>query len=347
MLLIAYGTRPEFIKLYPLINFLEKNHIKHMTMFTGQHKDLIKEFNNLVKTPTFSLPNTFQKGQSLNSLISKLIANSSEIIKDLNCNVVVQGDAASTIAIAISAFNNRKKVIHIEAGLRTNDNLSPFPEEGYRKMISKIANLHFCPTEKDKLNLKNENIEKNVHVVGNTVVDSCKLFKNVKNISEDLTNLVSLSTPYFLCTLHRRENSDKFKNLWRQLNNISKFINVIYVTHPSVPDSVTNLNSRIKVLPPQSYQNMIYLIDNSKGIISDSGGIQEEAVSLRKKILIVRNNTERPETVVSGYGKIVNSDINSNIDFLLDNSLKPIEPNPFGKNVTNKIFKVLKRENLI
>lgn len=345
MYLLSYGTRPELIKLFPLINKMEEERIPHATLFTGQHQDLISEFKDLVSSPTFELDEVMAPNQSINILLSKIINKSDSIINNTDYRLIVQGDAASTYAMALSAFNNKREVIHLEAGLRTNNLNSPFPEEGYRKMISQIANIHLCPTEKAVENLNSERIYENVHLVGNTIVDSYKLILNHGEVSSNIKKLVDNTDAFYLCTLHRRENREYFKNMWNELNEIAEYKKIIYVTHPSVQNSKVSLSEKIEILEPVNYQDMIYLIDKSTGVISDSGGIQEEVVCMKKKILICRNNTERPETVNSGYGKIVGRKIKENIHFLDTPVIDSENKNPYGENVTSKIFNVLENIN--
>ena len=341
MYLISYGTRPELIKLFPLINKFKQENIPHKTLFTGQHEDLIKEFESLIDKPTYTLQNTMVHKQSINSLVSKMISKCDEIIKDLDCKVIVQGDAASSFAIALTAFNRGKEIIHVEAGLRTYDLKSPFPEEGYRKMISHISNIHLCPTIKSVENLKNEGITENVHQVGNTIVDSCANIIEKGKSSQHLNELISKNNDYYLCTLHRRENIHNFESMWKQLNQLSQDKTIIYIKHPSVSNSKDFLSKNIIQLDPLPYQDMVFVIDKSNGIISDSGGLQEEAICLDKNILICRDTSERPETIDSGYGKLIGSDILNNIQFLENNDKKTIKENPYGNNVVEKILEVL------
>ena len=341
MYLVTYGTRPELIKLFPLINKMKELGIEHKTLFTGQHEDLILEFENLTHKPDFVLENIMEHGQSINALITKIINQSQEVLNKLDCKVIVQGDAASTFAMALSGFNNNKEVIHLEAGLRTYNIQSPFPEEGFRKMISQISTTHLCPTKKSVENLKNEKILDNVYLVGNTIVDSCEYILNNGKTSIDLENVVQKNHPYYLCTLHRRENINDFKDMWSQLNEISKNNTILYIKHPSVPNAKNYLSKSIIQLDPLSYQDMIYAIKFSDGIISDSGGLQEEAICLEKNILICRDTSERPETIESGYGLLVGKKIKENIEFLENKSKKTINNNPYGANVINKVIDVL------
>ena len=341
MYLVTYGTRPELIKLFPLINKMKELGIEHKTLFTGQHEDLILEFENLTHKPDFVLENIMEHGQSINALITKIIFQSQEVLNKLDCKVIVQGDAASTFAMALSGFNNNKEVIHLEAGLRTYNIQSPFPEEGFRKMISQISTTHLCPTKRSVENLKNEKILENVYLVGNTVVDSCEYILDNGKTSIELENIVQKNHPYYLCTLHRRENIYNFREMWSQLNEISKNKAILYVKHPSVPDAEGYLSKSIIKLDPLSYQDMIYAINFSDGIISDSGGLQEEAICLEKNILVCRDTSERPETIESGYGLLVGTKIKENIEFLENKSKKTINNNPYGANVIDKVIDVL------
>jgi UDP-N-acetylglucosamine 2-epimerase (non-hydrolysing) len=212
-------------------------------------------------------------------------------------------------------------------------------------MISQIANIHLCPTEKAMENLNLEGINLNVHLVGNTIVDSHRLILNNGKVSSNIEELVDNTDEFYLCTLHRRENREYFIDMWNELNEIAEYKKIIYITHPSVQNSREYLSKKIEILKPINYQDMIYLIDKSKGVISDSGGIQEEVVCMKKKILICRNNTERPETVDSGYGRIVGKKIKENIHFLETNTIDSNNENPYGENVTSKILKVLESLN--
>ena len=344
MFLVCFGTRPELIKLYPIIEEFKNKKIPFKTLFTGQHKDLITQFINLSGRPSFTLTDIMKHNQSLNSLLSKMLTKSDPILKKNNFKIIVQGDALSSFAMALSAFNNKRDVIHLEAGLRTNDMFSPFPEEANRIMISHLSNIHFCPTKRSMENLSKEGIKNNTYLVGNTIVDSFSLITNKFKISEKILKTVDKNPNYILVTLHRRENRDKnFSSIWRQLNNFSKDLNIIYLKHPSVKNVNEKLNRNIKILNPVNYPDMLYLINNSSGIISDSGGLQEEVVCADKKILICRDSTERPETIELGYGKLIGTDIENNINFLFKNRNSNKVKNPYGVNVANKIVKRLEK----
>ena len=342
MFLICYGTRPEIIKLFPLIKEFKNNNIKFKTLFSGQHKDLYLNFKNLIPKPDFILDNIMEHNQTLNKLSSKILVKIDKILKKkIFKYIIVQGDTTTAFSIALSSFHHKINVIHLEAGLRTHNRYSPYPEEINRKLISNIAYLHLCPTKISVLNLRNEGITKNVHLVGNTIVDSFNYIYNNSKIPEKINNLiVNLKKKYYLVTLHRRENrGDKMMNMWNQLNKLSVKYNFIYITHPSLKESKNYLNNNITKIEPQDYISMIFLIKNSAGIITDSGGLQEEAVCARKKVLVCRDTTDRPETIDSGWGKLINNKIIDNINFFNEKDGDLV--NPYGKNVCKKIINLL------
>jgi UDP-N-acetylglucosamine 2-epimerase (non-hydrolysing) len=332
MYLFCYGTRPEMIKMFPLIDIFDKKTIPYKTLFSGQHKDLFEQFKNYLPTPDFIME-TMEKEQSLNKLSSKIFAQIDMIDLSGITYVIVQGDTTTAYILSMSAFNKKLKVVHLEAGLRTHNKYSPFPEEMNRKLISGIADIHLCPTEIAVKNLQKEGITKNVYLVGNTIVDAFKLMSNDKKELEQSTLLV---------TLHRRENRDKMYILWDQLNLIAKTKKIIYIVHPSLNEAHTYLDERIIKLNGVCYEDMVELIKQSEGIITDSGGLQEEAVCAGKKVLICRDTTERPETIESGWGKLVGTKILENIGFLYEKKTKDnILKNPYGTNVCEKIISIL------
>lgn len=341
MFLICYGTRPEIIKVFPLIQKMKDYNINFKTLFSGQHKDLYENFKELIPKPDYVLNDIMEHNQTLNKLSSKILLKIDNILK-INKQIkyiLVQGDTTTAFSIALSAFHHKIKVIHLEAGLRTHNKYSPYPEEMNRKLISNIADIHLCPTTISANNLRNEGIINDVYLVGNTVVDSFNYIYSNSKIPTNIENLIKNIKNYYLVTLHRRENrGDKMLNMWNQLNILSEKNNFIYITHPSLKESKNYLNDNITKIEPQDYISMIFLIKNSKGIITDSGGLQEEAVCARKKVLVCRDTTERPETIESGWGKLIDIKIIENINFLneKDGDLK----NPYGENVCEKIIKL-------
>ena len=279
MFLICYGTRPEMIKLLPLINKFKENNILFETLFSGQHKTLYEDFKDMIPKPDYIFKDIMEHGQSLNKLSSKILLKMDDIFINNNItSVIIQGDTTTAYSILLSAFHNNKKIIHLEAGLRTHNKYSPFPEEMNRCLISKLGDIHLCPTDIAVKNLELENITQNVYNVGNTIVDIYKhIFKNTmpSNRIQEIIN----NKEYIVVTLHRRENrGDKMSSMWNQLRNLSRKYNFIYITHPSLPNSKNILvNKNIDLLDPVDYESMVHLISKSKGIITDSGGLQEEA----------------------------------------------------------------------
>ena len=335
MKLICYGTRPEIIKLNPVIKSFQKNNIPFQTCFTSQHKTLFKDFQNFIPEPDIVLKNVFFEGQSINQMLSKIISEFDVISKSFT-DVFVQGDTSSAVGIALAAFNSKIRVHHIEAGLRTHNRKSPFPEEMNRLLIAQCADYHYCPTEKAVENLQSDNITNHVYNVGTTIV---AVYQNYNSNSETNSN-------YFLVSLHRRENrGNRMISMIEQLNQIQN--EIIYITHPSIDSSFYKQHVKskyIQLIEPVNYLKMVELIQNCKGIISDSGGLQEEAVCANKKILICRESTEREETIECGIGKLVDDQIHKNINFFdepIDSNIK----NPYGENVSEKISNIVKGIN--
>ena len=342
MYLICFGTRPELIKCIPLIHKFKENNIEFKTLFSGQHENLIKDFYKYIDEPDFTFTNIMEHDQTLNQLSSKILLQSNKLfLENTFSNVIVQGDTTTAYSLALSAFHFQIPVIHLEAGLRTNDKYSPFPEEINRRLISQIASIHLCPTQKSIENLYNENIRENIYLTGNTIVDMYDYIQKNTNPDVSIKNTIKENDKYYVVTLHRRENrGEKIKNMWEQLNHLSNKYKFIYISHPSLPESKEILNTNIIVLEPQNYENMIHLILNSSGIITDSGGLQEEAVCAMKKVLVCRDTTERPETIECGIGKLIDTNIMDNITFF-DKDFVDIINNPYGKNVCEKVFKYI------
>jgi UDP-N-acetylglucosamine 2-epimerase (non-hydrolysing) len=343
MFLICFGTRPELIKLIPLIQKFKENNIEFKTLFSGQHENLIIDFYKYVGEPNFIFDNIMEHGQTLNQLSSKILLQSNKLfIENKFSNIIVQGDTTTAYTLALSAFHFQIPVIHLEAGLRTNQKYSPFPEEVNRRLISQIATIHLCPTTLSVKNLQKEQITDSIYLVGNTVVDIYKYIFEKTIPSNKIQKIINNNKEYIVITLHRRENrGKKMYSMWQQLNELSSKYKFIYVTHPSLPYSKKILNNtNIILLDPQDYESMVHLISNSKGIITDSGGLQEEAVCANKKVLICRDTTERPETIKCGLGKLINTNIIENIHFFHEELIDVIE-NPYGNDVCNKILKII------
>jgi len=342
MYLICFGTRPELIKLISLIHKFKENNIQFKTLFSGQHENLIKDFYKYIDEPDYVFTNIMEHGQTLNQLSSKILLQSNQLFIDNTfSHVIVQGDTTTAYSLALSAFHFQIPVIHLEAGLRTNDKYSPFPEEINRRLISQISSIHLCPTQKSIENLYNENIRENIYLTGNTIVDMYDYIQKNTNPDVSIKNTIKENDKYYVVTLHRRENrGEKMKKMWEQLNKLSNKYKFIYISHPSLPESKEILNTNIIVLEPQNYENMIHLVLNSSGIITDSGGLQEEAVCAMKKVLVCRDTTERPETIECGIGKLIDTNIMDNITFF-DKDFVDIINNPYGNNVCEKVIKYI------
>jgi UDP-N-acetylglucosamine 2-epimerase (non-hydrolysing) len=277
-MLICFGTRPEYIKVKSLINNLQD--IK--TCFTGQHKDLL---NKIQVDYELNMDEIISENR-LNNIICNILKNT-HIFTDIH-SVLVQGDTTTALAMAISAFNNGIKVIHLEAGLRSHDINDPYPEEVNRQLISRIATVHLCPTEFNKKNLLKENVKGEIYVTGNTGLD------NITREGCEYTNKV-------LITMHRRDNHEImnkwFENL-EQLANKYEDIEFLIPLHPNpnVQKHKGKFN-KVKVVEPLTHEELIEYVKKCKFVISDSGGLQEECSFLNKKIIVCRKTTERPESV--------------------------------------------------
>jgi UDP-N-acetylglucosamine 2-epimerase (non-hydrolysing) len=278
MILICFGTRPEYIKVKSLIEHLPNKKI----CFTGQHPDLLQDIQ-----VDYKLQINSTTENRLNEIVINIMKHTN-IFENIEY-VLVQGDTTTAFAIAISAFHNNKKVIHLEAGLRTNNIEDPFPEEANRQIISRLAKIHLCPTESNKQNLLNEGInESKIFVVGNTGLDNI-----------DKSNCVYDNK--VLITLHRRNNLPIMGKWFMTLEKIAidhPEIEFILPIHPNPEiQKHAHLLKHVKIIPPKSHSELIEIMKKTKCIISDSGGIQEEASFLNKKIIICRVDTERPEVL--------------------------------------------------
>jgi len=283
-LLICLGTRPEWLKIKPLLKELDKS--DYDIFFTGQHQDLLKDIN-----VDFNV-NIKENKNRLDDIISSCMMN---FPIDNYDYVMVQGDTGSALGCAIAAYNRKIKVIHLEAGLRTYDLENPFPEESYRQIISRISDINLCPTNISYDNLINEKVYGKSHIVGNTILDNLLPLKDKSTYGNDV-----------LITLHRRENHDIMEDWFLELNKICenhKDLNFILPIHPN-PNVIKYrdiLNHRINVVDPLSHDELIKVLLTCKFVITDSGGIQEEATFLNKKSIVCRKTTERPEGIGSGH----------------------------------------------
>lgn len=287
MILIACGTRPEWLKIKPLIKELQLRNLPFKTLFTGQHdmlKDNVFDFKISI--------NEIENVDRLTTVMSSSMNGISQILKynkDIT-HVLVQGDTTSALGVAIGAFHNKVNIIHLEAGLRTYNIDNPYPEEANRQIIARISSLNLCPTEQNVSNLRGEDKYVPTYVVGNTGLDNLIGYKN-KCMFGDV----------ILVTLHRRENHDIISQWFTEINELAKLYSnyqFILPIHPNPnvkkhAEILTNVN----VVEPLSHDDLLNLLCRSRMVISDSGGLQEECSFLGKKMIVCRKTTERPEAV--------------------------------------------------
>jgi UDP-N-acetylglucosamine 2-epimerase (non-hydrolysing) len=327
-ILIVFGTRPEAIKMAPLVHSLaQDDRFKVKVCVTAQHREMLDQVLGLFEiTPEYDL-NIMKPGQGLNDVTTAVLVGMRPILEEFKPSVVlVHGDTATTFAAALSAYYQQIHVGHVEAGLRTGNIYSPWPEEGNRKLTSALTQFHFAPTDNSKANLLAENIlESQVFVTGNTVIDA--LFWVREKIDSEPTlksslvsrfDMLEKSRPMILVTGHRRESfGEGFERICEALSLIAlKHPNcqIIYPLHlnPNVQEPVNRLLNGIDnifLIEPQDYLSFVYLMTQATMILTDSGGIQEEAPSLGKPVLVMRETTERPEAVIAGTVKLVGTDV--------------------------------------
>ncbi len=331
MILIAYGTRPEIIKLFPVIHALKRRKVRCTTLFTGQQRDLYEDVKNLVPEPSLSFADSFSgrgKNNTLGTSFIKICRAAEELFSKRSFSIVlVQGDTTTSWALAQMAFYNHIPVAHVEAGLRTFDLQNPFPEELNRTLISQAAAIHFAPTSEAAGNLEKAGM-KNVHLTGNTIVDAVIYFRKRLKLSIKSSNKV-------LITLHRRENHAVMDRLFDELQGIAleypdlKFVFPVH-PNPNVRKHRKRLTApNIHIVAPMGYREMLKLISGCRFIISDSGGLQEEATCFNKKIIIVRKKTERPETLDCGLGRLAGTEIRENVAWALERPPR-LSRSPYG-----------------
>ncbi|WP_066222830.1 non-hydrolyzing UDP-N-acetylglucosamine 2-epimerase [Formosa haliotis] len=328
--LIIFGTRPEAIKMAPLVKaFFKRNgEFETKVCITAQHREMLDQVLQFFEiVPDYDL-NLMKPNQNLYTLTADIITALKPILEDYQPDFVyVHGDTTTTMAASIAAFYSGAQVCHVEAGLRTFNKKSPFPEEMNRSVAGRICDFHFSPTLTSKQNLLNENInEPNILVTGNTVIDALQFSSAKVNsegfIDDEIETLKELINPtkrIVLVTGHRRENhGDGFINICKALKEIAEKnddVQIIYPVHlnPNVQKPVYELLEgikNIKLIPPLAYPAFVWLMNASYLIITDSGGVQEEAPSLGKPVLVMRDTTERPEAVDAGTVLLVGTDVN-------------------------------------
>ena len=353
-ILIVFGTRPEAVKMAPLIKKFKNQKEKFITevCVTAQHRSMLDQVLAFFSIDVDYDLDLMKKNQSLHELTANIVFGMQSVLEESKPDYVfVHGDTTTTMAASLSAFYSGAKVCHIEAGLRTHNKLSPFPEELNRQITTRICDYHFAPTEISKNNLLNEYInEKNIVVTGNTVIDA--LFESINKVKDKPSSLIKELSKDFgekdviLVTGHRRENhGEGIQKICKALKIIaesSKNLIIVFPVHlnPNVIKPVTkslNSISNILLIEPLSYPDFIWMMNRSKIIITDSGGIQEEAPSLAKPVLVLRETTERPEAVSAGTVELVGTDteliVSKALNLLNDNlayeSMSQLS-NPYG-----------------
>ena len=367
-ILLVFGTRPEAIKMAPLVKEFQKNtkDFKTLVCVTGQHREMLDQVLHIFSIkPDYDL-NIMKQGQDLYDVPSRVLLGMRDVLKKVQPDVVlVHGDTTTSTAAALAAFYQQIPVGHVEAGLRTHNIYSPWPEEMNRQITGRIATYHFAPTSLSKQNLLAENIkEEAVTVTGNTVIDALYMvvdkIKNDKELDAELEDTLKTSgydikrlkngKKLVLITGHRRENfGDGFMSMCRAIQTLTKKypdVDFVYPMHlnPNVRkpiheiwgEDLSNLCNMF-FIEPLEYLSFVYLMEKSSIVLTDSGGIQEEAPGLGKPVLVMRDTTERPEALKAGTVKLVGTDydkIVTEVSSLLDNQMYYDEMskavNPYG-----------------
>jgi UDP-N-acetylglucosamine 2-epimerase (non-hydrolysing) len=354
-ILSVFGTRPEAIKMAPVVKALsDSKDIEAKVCVTAQHREMLDQVLSLFEiTPDYDL-NLMKPGQDLTDITSNVLLGMREVLRKWRPDyVLVHGDTTTSLGASLAAYYERIPVGHVEAGLRTGDIYSPWPEEMNRRIAGAIAKIHFAPTDTAKKNLLREGVEEaSVIVTGNTVIDALLSVVNrlrfdavLRNDIENRFNYLDLDKKLILVTGHRRENfGDGFDNICAALSQISqhKDVQIVYPVHlnPNVQEPVKRIlgkNNRIHLIDPLDYLPFVYLMDKAAILLTDSGGIQEEAPSLGKPVLVMRDTTERPEAVMAGTVKLVGTNKDAIVSEALTLIDDPIEyrrmsqaHNPYG-----------------
>ncbi len=330
--LLVFGTRPEAIKMAPLVKaFQEQNKFFDTKIcVTGQHREMLDQVLDLFEIKTDFDLDVMRPNQDLYDVTGKILQGMKEVFSRYRPDIVfVHGDTTTTFTVSLAAFYEKIDVAHIEAGLRTNNIYSPWPEEANRKLTSQLTTYHFAPTQQSQNNLLRENIaSEKIIVTGNTVIDALLFIQNKLETNKDFRAQVKKSivdkgfdpeaSEFILVTGHRRENFGQgIINICSALKTIAlkrPHLNIVYPVHlnPNVFKPVNDQLGHIKnvfLIEPLQYEEFIYLMSLAKLIITDSGGVQEEAPSLGKPVLVMRDTTERPEAVEAGTVKLVGTSL--------------------------------------
>lgn len=352
---IIFGTRPEAIKLAPLVLYLRKFDCWDVEIcLTGQHQEMLEQvMNTFSLTPDVNF-HLMSPNQSLASLTCKVIQNVDDHLKISRPDIVlVQGDTTTVMAASLAAFYNHVPIGHVEAGLRTGNLYSPWPEEANRIIAGHLADLHFCPTNTSRENLLREGIQDDkIFVTGNTVIDALQTMEKrilvtkpiIPNIPDFLQFHGDLSIKVVLITGHRRENfGEGFNHICQAINELADsfpMVHFVYPVHlnPSVRKPVLEIigsrsNTNVHLIPPLEYEDFIAMMMRSTVILTDSGGVQEEAPSLGKPVLVMRDTTERPEALKAGTVKLVGTEQKK----IVDEVSKLLTDNQYYKTMSESI----------
>ncbi len=370
--MLIFGTRPEAIKLCPVVLALKENSAFDCKVcVTGQHREMLQQVLDVFGVIPDKDLALMRPNQTLAGLTSRAITAIDEYLFDEKPDIVmVQGDTTTVLAGALAAFYHHIPVAHVEAGLRTWNLESPWPEEANRVLTTRLAKWHFCPTERNKANLLKEGVpEENIYVTGNTVIDALMkakemTHKNPPSIDGLPAEIMTSKERMVLITGHRRENfGDGFENICTAIKNLaSKFTDVhfVYPVHlnPNVREPVERIighhcGKNVHLVEPQSYLPFVALMNRAYLILTDSGGVQEEGPSLGKPVLVMRDTTERPEAVTAGTVKLVGTrceDIERETALLLsgnaDYKRMSTAINPYGDgNAVERIITILKERS--
>lgn len=337
-ILFVFGTRPEAIKMAPLVKQIQADsRFNAKVCVTAQHREMLDQVLLAFEIdPDYDL-DIMKKGQGLTQVTAKILTGLQSVFDDFSPDIVlVHGDTATTSAASMAAYFNKIAVGHIEAGLRTGNLLSPWPEEGNRKITGAITSYHFAPTEWAAENLRSERVpDKKIFVTGNTVIDALQLAKDkvltdafLNQKFADQFSFLSSDKKIILVTGHRRESFGQgFENICQALRILAEkhceHVEIVYPVHlnPQVQEPVHRIlagASNIHLIDPLDYLPFVYLMNKAHIILTDSGGIQEEAPSLGKPVLVMRDTTERPEAVEAGTVKLVGTDVNRIVESISD-----------------------------
>ncbi|HFQ9257796.1 TPA: non-hydrolyzing UDP-N-acetylglucosamine 2-epimerase [Pseudomonas aeruginosa] len=361
--LCVFGTRPEAIKMAPVtLALADDDRFEARVCVTGQHREMLDQVLNLFKiVPDFDL-NIMRSGQDLTDVTVAILQGMKDVFSQFKPDIVlVHGDTATTLAASLAAYYHQIPVAHVEAGLRTGNMYSPWPEEGNRKLTGALACLHFAPTETSRDNLLREGISaERIRVTGNTVIDA--LLNVVQRLEQDMELASEAAAPtefldssrsrFILVTGHRRESfGGGFERICQALGVVARNhpeIDIVYPVHlnPNVREPVNRLLSdvqNIHLIEPLDYLPFVHLMSRAHVILTDSGGIQEEAPSLGKPVLVMRETTERPEAVAAGTVKLVGTEIKNIVNelerLLVDESAyrkMSFAHNPYGDGMESK-----------